>query len=109
MSISTLRERVRIQTRAHIPDQVGGYKLTWADRGEFWASIKPLGSDPEQMDCTKDLLPSRYGLRWRVGTHVPSTARIIWRGLHLRLLTSPQEDEHRRWMTAVAQVEGDHE
>jgi head-tail adaptor len=105
MSISMLRERIRIQSRAYIADQLGGYKLTWADRGEFWAAVKPMNSDPEQLDATKDLLPQRYKLRWRMGTKVPRTARLQWRGHYLRFLTPPTEDVYRRFVTAIVQME----
>lgn len=109
MSISHLRERVLVQTRAYISDQVGGYKLSWADRCEFWAEVTPVASETEQLNDTKDLTTLRYRLRWRVGTTVPSTARLIWRGKYLRFVTQPREDVYRRFTSAIAKMEADHE
>lgn len=109
MSISHLRERIRVQTRAYIADKVGGYKLSWANRCEFWAEVTPVASEAEQIDDTQDLKTLRYRLRWRVGTTVPSTARLIWRGKHLRFVTQPREDVYRRFISAIVKVEADHE
>jgi head-tail adaptor len=105
MNITHLRERITIQSRAYVNDSLGGYKLSWADKGEFWACVKPMAADPEQLDSTKDLLPSRYRLRWRVGTRVPRTARLVWRDCYMKFLTAPQEDIYRRWVSAIVQVE----
>jgi head-tail adaptor len=107
MSIKHLRERIQIQSRAYVPDRVGGYTLTWADRREFWAEVTPMATDPAQTDDTKDLLLQRFRLRWRVGTHVARTARLKWRDRYLRLLTAPQEDPYRRWVTAMVLLERD--
>ena len=105
MTISKLRERVKMQSRAYIADHLGGYKLTWADKGEFWAAIKPMGAGSEQLNTTEDMLPHRYHVRWRIGTQVLRTARLIWRGQNFRFLTMPQEDVSRRWVSAIVQVE----
>jgi len=98
-----------VQTRAYVPDRLGGYKVTWADRGDFWAAVTPMASDPEQLDGTKDMVPLRYRLRWRVGTKVPVTARLLWRDQHLRFLSQPREDVYRRFTSAIVQLEVTHE
>lgn len=109
MNITHLRERMLIQSRAMLPDNLGGYKNTWANRGEIWASVTPLESDKEQLDETKELVSPRYRLRWRVGSKIPVTARLLWRDQILRLLTVPREDVYRRFVSVIAQGEVKHE
>lgn len=105
MSISLLRERVLIQARAYVPDQVGGYTISWADRGQLWADIKPLATSSEQVNEVIGPQPNRYRIRWRYGTKISSLARLKWQELYLRFVTRPQPDVYRRWVTAIVQVE----
>ncbi len=85
-----------MQTRAYISDQVGGYTLTWADRGQVWAELKPL--DKSSDDKTP---PMRYRMRCRGGVILPFTARLNWRDQNFKFLSHPQVDIYRKWVSAI--------
>lgn len=101
MKFTSLKEKVVIQTRAYVQDQLGGYQITWANQREIWAEVRPLKSQKSEQGPTSQL----YKVRWRWGTQIPYLARLKWRETYLSFITKPQSDINRQWFSAVVRSE----
>ena len=84
MNISDLRERIMLQTRKQVGDDLGGYTENWTDTTTVWAYVKPK--------------PPNYQVIVRCGVKLDTTMRIKWRGQLFTIATNPTTDPSRRWI-----------
>lgn len=105
-TIGDLRERVCLERQAFIPDDLGGYTITWAQGQTVWAQIKPLKSKALSLAADysnrKKIRKTYYIVRFRYGMGINPGDRLKWGRLSLHIVDEPIWDPCNQWLDVIA-------